>query len=277
MYKTKVKRGWTGWLSSTYVPSPNATHNHSTYRCYPYLTDEEFAETCHYLDSKYCQATLGSLRKDWRLNVHNALDTSFEAHRSLVTFLQITKPLDRSLADQQLASQIGKLGLDYSPEQGRKRYSTRQRNTTSADQVMIEMEESDMDALPRQSSRPSFQAGYVNYEIHLHPTYRAPCLWFSLHNLPIDESPLDIDTVFRHLVPDQFKQPLRNQGPIGAISIDHHPVTGVPTFFVHPCLLGDAMAGFDCSKEDYLTVWLGLVGGCVGLWVPKEMAMVNQG
>jgi ubiquitin-like-conjugating enzyme ATG10 len=33
------------------------------------------------------------------------------------------------------------------------------------------------------------------------------------------------------------------------------------------------MAGFDCAKEDYLMVWLGLVGGCVGLWVPKEMAL----
>lgn len=33
------------------------------------------------------------------------------------------------------------------------------------------------------------------------------------------------------------------------------------------------MARFNCSKEDYLTVWLGLVGGCVGLWVPKEMAI----
>lgn len=33
------------------------------------------------------------------------------------------------------------------------------------------------------------------------------------------------------------------------------------------------MANFDCAKEDYLMVWLGLVGGCVGLWVPKEMAL----
>ena len=55
--------------------------------------------------------------------------------------------------------------------------------------------------------------------------------------------------------------------------MQHHPVTGVPSFFVHPCLLGDAMSKFDCSKDNYLMVWLGLVGGCVGLWVPKEMAM----
>lgn len=38
-------------------------------------------------------------------------------------------------------------------------------------------------------------------------------------------------------------------------------------------MVGDAMAGFDCDAENYLSVWLGLVGGCVGLWMPKEMAM----
>lgn len=52
----------------------------------------------------------------------------------------------------------------------------------------------------------------------------------------------------------------------------HHPVTGVPAFFVHPCMLGDAISSFQCSRENYLIIWLGLVGGCVGLWVPKEMA-----
>ena len=32
------------------------------------------------------------------------------------------------------------------------------------------------------------------------------------------------------------------------------------------------MENFDCQMADYLMVWLGLVGGCVGLWVPPEMA-----
>jgi len=55
--------------------------------------------------------------------------------------------------------------------------------------------------------------------------------------------------------------------------LQHHPVTGVPSFFIHPCLLGEQMSRFDCSKENYLMVWLGLVGGCVGLWVPPELAL----
>ncbi|KAI1160552.1 hypothetical protein F5B18DRAFT_654550 [Nemania serpens] len=241
------------------------------YQCYPFLTGEEFAEVCHYLDAKYCQAILGPLRKKWRLNLHTALNTSAASHAELVTFLQITKPLDHNETDDQLASRLGSVALDESPAITRRSTRLALRQST-ADSKMMEMEEADKEAL-RYSSRTSFQSSHVVYEIHLHPTYRAPCLWFSLHNLPIDESPLDVDTVFRHLVPDHFKHALRGQGAIGGISIDHHPITGVPTFFVHPCFLGDAMARFNCSKEDYLTVWLGLVGGCVGLWVPKEMAI----
>jgi ubiquitin-like-conjugating enzyme ATG10 len=61
---------------------------------------------------------------------------------------------------------------------------------------------------------------YVTYEIHLHPTYRSPCLWFTLHGLPPDEPAFNIDTVFRRLVPDQYKDGLRNAGPIGGISAD---------------------------------------------------------
>lgn len=62
--------------------------------------------------------------------------------------------------------------------------------------------------------------GYVTYEIHLHPTYGAPCLWFRLNGLGPDEPAFDIDTVFRRLVPDQYKDALRSNGPIGGISVD---------------------------------------------------------
>lgn len=62
--------------------------------------------------------------------------------------------------------------------------------------------------------------GYVTYEIHLHPTYQAPCLWFSLHGLPVDEPTFNIDTVFRRLVPDPYKDGLRKVGSIGGISAE---------------------------------------------------------
>ncbi|KAI8629284.1 hypothetical protein F5Y19DRAFT_96026 [Xylariaceae sp. FL1651] len=246
-------------------------HNRSTYQCYPYLTGEEFAEVCHYLDRKYCQATLGPIRQEWRLSLHTALDTSATSHADLVTFLQITKSLEDTVVEHQLTSRLSSIVLDEpsAPNQLSPQGSM-------ADDNMVEMEEADKEIFLRQSSNASFQSSYVVYEIHLHPTYRAPCLWFSLHNLSTDESPLNVETVLRLLVPDIFKHSLRGQGAIGGISIEHHPITSVPTFFIHPCFLGDTMARFDCSKEDYLMVWLGLVGGCVGLWVPKQMATLGQ-
>jgi ubiquitin-like-conjugating enzyme ATG10 len=60
----------------------------------------------------------------------------------------------------------------------------------------------------------------VEYEIHLHPTYRVPCLWFTLRNLPADEPAFDVDTVFRRLVPDEYKAGLRALGNVGGISAD---------------------------------------------------------
>lgn len=63
-------------------------------------------------------------------------------------------------------------------------------------------------------------SGHVVYEVHWHPTYRMPCLWFTLHGLPADEPAFNLDTVFRRLVPDQFKDALRRSSGIGGISGD---------------------------------------------------------
>lgn len=72
--------------------------------------------------------------------------------------------------------------------------------------------------IPKVQKPPEF--GVVTYEIHLHPTYQAPCLWFRLDRLPVDEPAFNIDTVFRRLVPDQYKDSLRKVGNVGGISAD---------------------------------------------------------
>jgi hypothetical protein len=59
---------------------------------------------------------------------------------------------------------------------------------------------------------------YVTYEIHLHPTYAVPTLWFSLHDLPMGEDTFDLDAVYRYLVPDGYKSSLRAAGITGGIS-----------------------------------------------------------
>lgn len=60
----------------------------------------------------------------------------------------------------------------------------------------------------------------MTYEIMLHPTYRMPCLYFRLWGLPENETSPEVDLVFRHLVPDEFKESLRGYGGIGGLSVD---------------------------------------------------------
>lgn len=177
-----------------------------TYQNYPFLNKEEFAEVCHHLDSKYCKATLGPIRKQWKLRVFQSFEISF-GDSEYTTILQITRPLDDTGDLDDLESQLNNFSLVKNHGQGQ-----------TADETMMEVEESDQEVLQKEPSHYSF--GHVKYEIHLHPTYRAPCLWFSLHELPPDEPAFAIDTVFRRLVPDQFKDALRGVGPIGGISAD---------------------------------------------------------
>jgi ubiquitin-like-conjugating enzyme ATG10 len=113
-----------------------------------------------------------------------------------------------------------------------------------------------------------------------------------LHDLPMGEPTFDVNAVYRYLVPTEYKSKLRAAGVTGGISaavsletIDHffsmklelicekpHPITEVPAFFIHPCQTKEAMESFDCPINDYLMMWIGLVGACVGLWIPPEMA-----
>jgi ubiquitin-like-conjugating enzyme ATG10 len=91
----------------------SASHrNRDTYQCYPYLTQEEFTEVCHHLDNKYCQATLGPIRKQWRLRVHTALDMSFAADSDYTTFLQITRPLDDTASLDDLESFLNNFSMN---------------------------------------------------------------------------------------------------------------------------------------------------------------------
>ncbi len=188
----------------------------SDFRSYPFLTGEEFAEVCHHLDRRYCRATLGPVRRQWKLRVCTALNTAaFALGPEYSTFMQIIRPLDGELDDGDLSQYLE--GFSFGDRQGLE---------SDGDRDMVEAEEADAGqaVLPtRGHSAAAPGHGHVRYEIHLHPTYQAPCLWFSLHDLPGDEleQALHIDTVFRRLVPDQYKEGLRGSvGGIGGISVD---------------------------------------------------------
>jgi ubiquitin-like-conjugating enzyme ATG10 len=111
----------------------------------------------------------------------------------------------------------------------------------------------------------------VEYSIALSQIYRVPVLYFNFVNVPMEQA-RNVDTVYEHLVPSHFKDPLKEIGVMGGISMQNHPVTGRPSFFIHPCNTPTAMEAvskpIELTPENYLMVWLGVVGSCVGLDVP---------
>ncbi|EQL00630.1 Autophagy-related protein 10 [Ophiocordyceps sinensis CO18] len=176
---------------------------------FPYLDRQEFSEACHHLDRQYCHATLGPLRRRWRLRLCNALDTVFSVDGGYTTYIQVTRPLEPRGGHDSLSLDMGRISISGQGHQDA---------MVEADQDMMDAEELDSAAIIKRM--PGRDAEHVTYEIHLHPTYQVPCLWFTLHNLPADEPAFSIDTVFRRLVPDEYKDGLRGRGAIGGISAD---------------------------------------------------------
>ncbi|KAL8791291.1 MAG: hypothetical protein Q9195_005980 [Heterodermia aff. obscurata] len=135
----------------------------------------------------------------------------------------------------------------------------------------------------------------VIYSIVYSPTYQVPVLYFCFRDLPCPYNPNSVDTVYQLLVPQESRTDIESFSIIGGISMavsiarttslptpadeeeQNHPITDFPSFFIHPCNTAEAMrellGGRDVKALEYLLIWLGLVGSCVGLFVPKELAV----
>ncbi|QSZ30126.1 hypothetical protein DSL72_004646 [Monilinia vaccinii-corymbosi] len=236
------------------------------YRQWPFLTEEEFELACAFLDRRYVRAELGPARKNLKLRVGRTATTGS-------CFVEIIRLLHPPQDDDHLLLALSNLSSGCAPV-----------SAPSQEVDMMDEDEDEDDEALRLNKSSTAVSGtlpqyslcshqpYVIYEIHLHPTYRIPTLWFTLHDLSMDEPAFDINSVYRHLVPEEYKTQLRAIGVVGGISAALHPITDVPSFFIHPCQTKEAMENFDCPADEYLMSWLGLVGGCVGLWMPHEMA-----
>jgi ubiquitin-like-conjugating enzyme ATG10 len=121
----------------------------------------------------------------------------------------------------------------------------------------------------------------VEYHILLSPTYQVPVLYFQLLHFG---TPAPLSEVYRVLVEDgsDARTQLQRIGVQGAISQGDHPVFGVPYFFLHPCGTLAAMAEWEREEcviarpEEYLKVWLGVVGAVVGLYLPVNSMVVEE-
>lgn len=89
------------------------------------------------------------------------------------------------------------------------------------------------------------------------------------------------DSVYELLVPASHRPQMQAVGVMGAVSMTDHPVTGLPCWFVHPCRTAEAMGAMTgpggarvVDRRKYLLMWMGLVGGGVGLNVPIKVVEV---
>ncbi|KAI0998536.1 hypothetical protein K3495_g9660 [Podosphaera aphanis] len=230
------------------------------YSHWPFVTQSEFDLACAFFDQKYVRAKLGKARLTFKLRPGWVATTG-------TSYIEILRPLVPYANVEELSVALQSLGIV-------------QDDATGCDIKVDSMDEDgDEEALCPSALPPKYSSlsdqPYVTYEIHLHPTYRVPTLWFTLHGLRRPEQLPNLESVYRYLVPPQDQGKLMSAGITGGLSAAPHPVTHVPAFFIHPCQTKEAMEAFDCPLEDYLMVWIGLVGGCVGLWLPPEMAQTN--
>ncbi|KAF2405290.1 hypothetical protein EJ06DRAFT_525819 [Trichodelitschia bisporula] len=136
----------------------------------------------------------------------------------------------------------------------------------------LEDHDSDPEALVRPPSAPFLT---VEYDIHLSPTYQVPTLYFSIRDA-FGQPIMSVDTIYRLLVSGYHAPELRATGIMGGLGMVNHPMTDRPVFFIHPCQTADALSAIGGEREvllvEYLFMWMGVIGACVGLNVPLQMA-----
>ncbi|KAK7532147.1 uncharacterized protein J3D65DRAFT_594805 [Phyllosticta citribraziliensis] len=166
--------------------------------------------------------------------------------------------------------QEGQLGLQIV-----RRIDSPLHTTENAPALSSEPDGSDEEALPYRPSNPQAK---VEYSIYPSPSYRVPVLYIGIQDLD-GSATTSIDRMGDLLIPPHYKSQMEKVGIIGAVSMTNHPVTDMAVFFVHPCNTAEALEAaastFNPSPLEYLQLWFGVVGACVGLDFP--LALASQG
>tara|TARA_R110002003_G_scaffold97_36_gene8023 strand:- start:21947 stop:22549 length:603 start_codon:yes stop_codon:yes gene_type:complete len=143
-------------------------------------------------------------------------------------------------------------------------------NHVHADADEDELSEHDDEALETEAR----QHAVIHHDIVLSPTYRVPVLYISIVD-PLHRYPPTMAALYEHLIPPPYKEESGHAGIIGGITVTDHPVTGRPAFFIHPCRTTEVMTVIvgkeEVTAEEYLMIWIGALGRCVGLDIPLAL------
>ncbi|KAJ8109179.1 hypothetical protein OPT61_g7650 [Boeremia exigua] len=196
-------------------------------------------------DSEFEEACSALLKKfELHANGQNEWSAVETVFQSETAFLRITKPL----VSHPVVSDTG----------------------NNAEETELD-EEDDEVAQTATSIRP-----VIRYEIGLSPSYRVPVLYFTIADSQ-HRYPPTMDTLYSHIIPPTFRAQAEHVGIIGGITVT--VPTNNPVFFIHPCRTAEVMeacvSGRIPTASDYLLIWIGAMGKCVGLNVPVRL--VNSG
>jgi len=106
-----------------------------------------------------------------------------------------------------------------------------------------------------------------------------PVVYFSIQD-GYNHIITDVDIIYGTIVPPDFHSQMRDVGIMGATSTVNHPLTDVPVFLVHPCqtaaALQEAADGRRITTQEYLRLWLGVIGISVGLHEPLSAKLCKS-
>jgi ubiquitin-like-conjugating enzyme ATG10 len=116
----------------------------SEFHRYPFLTPSEFTDAAHHLDRRYCQATLGPVRRQWRLRMCTALNTTaaYTLGPEYSSYVQIARPLEGELDDGGLAGVLRGFSFGEGEDGGVDGFGG------DGDREMVEAEEGDQVGFP---------------------------------------------------------------------------------------------------------------------------------
>jgi len=217
---------------------------------FPHLTDSEFDEACVRLVQKFQQQ--GCKQDEW-LSVELV-------HQNETKHLRITKALSDKQDTPVKAESESDIDEIEEHDQVGHEFVACVRESYSGQEAL--------------SPSTKHQA-IVLYDIVLSPTYRVPVLYISISD-PQHRYPPTMATLYEQLVPPDCVSQTHDVGVMGGITIADHPATNSPVFFVHPCRTAEVMEASveknTITAAEYLMLWIGALGKCVGLNVPLALA-----
>ncbi|KAF8477553.1 hypothetical protein BDZ91DRAFT_709458 [Kalaharituber pfeilii] len=105
--------------------------------------------------------------------------------------------------------------------------------------------------------------------------------------MTINGTPASLDDIYKYLVqPNEHGREIQSIGMMGAVSQGDHPIEGKPFWFIHPCATASTLeewrggdnvgSTYEITLKNYIQIWLGIVGSCVGLHLPVEAVASQQ-